>query len=88
MITMKLSTPNLFVNRDTRKLQLKDIKVSFPSRWIAKRDIIIEHQYNDDTEVTISIDPRGFFMDISYRGHEYYEMRSLDQRLLRWALTP
>ena len=85
---MKLSTPNLFVNRGPKNLRLTETSIEFPEYWIAKRDLIIRHQYNDDTEIKISINKRGVYTDISYRGREYSRVRTLDQSLLRWALSP
>lgn len=83
---MKLSTPGLFVNRGTKNPRLVKTEVCFPEYWIAKRDVIITHKYSDETEIQISIDWRGIYTDISYRGHEYY--RELDTPLLRWAMSP
>lgn len=78
---------NLFVCKRTN-VRLTNINIAFPEHWIAKRDLIISQEYADNTKIEISVDPRGFFTDISYHGHQIHEMRDLDQNLLKWALSP
>ena len=76
---MKLTTNNLFVNRDTKHLKETDTQISFGSPYITQC-VNITHEYSDHSKIVIWVDKHGLHIAFDYYG----QYHANDIRELTW----